>query len=592
VAPARASGPAAAPNAGAYDTGSTDTHVAGQATAVQAAEIGAASRHRDAQRHEHVEDRGPGTPMPDTTGMLTETRGVESVPRPLAQASWPAALTILGIAIAFILALFWETAASAVQVWITSASYNHGFAILPVVAWLVWTRQPVLRDLDPRPTSWGLVILAAATAIWLLGRGTRTDLIEHVALVLMLQGSVLTVLGWSVTRALAFPLAYLFFAVPAGDSLVPFLQDVTARFVVIGLHMVGIPVYSDGVFISIPTADFEVAEACSGIRFLIATVALGTLCADQLFRAWWRRIAFVVLSVAVPVIANGFRAFGIVIIAHLTNGEVAVGVDHIVYGWLFFAFVTVVLLAIGIAMRDDDVPPAATRRDHAAPTPGDPSAWKRAVLAGIAVLLLASSGPAIAAARNQSHADIVGPGAARLMLLPPEVAAPWSRIADDETPWQPVFVGTDAKASVAFQADGQQVDHYIAYYAFQRDGAEALNWHNRVADGETWRRIDTRQTTIVADGQTINATVTRMTSRQGKRLAVHWYWVDGRFTASAHLFKLYHAWAWVRGRSEAAAAIVVSAEYVDRPEDAVRAITSYLGNAESMVPRLDGQPAS
>ncbi len=146
---------------------------------------------------------------------------------------------------------------------------------------------------------------------------------------------LLSVVGWRIFRAMLFPMLYLFFMVPTGEFLVPRLQDFTASFVVLGLQLVNIPVFLDGVFIRIPNGLFEVAEACAGLRFLIANVAFGFLFANLMYRGWRKRIIFVALSFIVPIFANGLRAFGIVMIAHLSDNKLAAGVDHIVYGWGF-----------------------------------------------------------------------------------------------------------------------------------------------------------------------------------------------------------------------------------------------------------------
>jgi exosortase len=73
------------------------------------------------------------------------------------------------------------------------------------------------------------------------------------------------------------PLLYLFFLVPSGEFLVPKLQEFTASLAIGGLQIVGVPVYSDGIFIQIPEGAFVVAEACAGLRFLVASIAYGAI---------------------------------------------------------------------------------------------------------------------------------------------------------------------------------------------------------------------------------------------------------------------------------------------------------------------------
>src|ERR1700730_1733866 len=165
---------------------------------------------------------------------------------------------------------------------------------------------------------------------------------------------IFTMFGWPVTRRLAFPLAYLYFAVPFGQAIEPRLQAITAALSVDMLRVVGVPVFADGNLISIPTGNFDVAEECSCLRFLIASIAIGTLFAGIMYRSWLRRAAFLGLSLALPVLGNCARAFGIILLAYATNNRLAAGVDHILYGWLFFALIMFVMLAIGIRFRDDD----------------------------------------------------------------------------------------------------------------------------------------------------------------------------------------------------------------------------------------------
>src|SRR3546814_16784781 len=82
-----------------------------------------------------------------------------------------------------------------------------------------------------------------------------------------------------------------------------------------------LPAAVDGVLITIPNGYFEVAEACSGAKFVIAMIAYGTLVANVCYVSWSRRAAFMVMALVVPVLANGLRAFGKIYAAHITSVE-------------------------------------------------------------------------------------------------------------------------------------------------------------------------------------------------------------------------------------------------------------------------------
>jgi exosortase len=112
----------------------------------------------------------------------------------------------------------------------------------------------------------------------------------------------------------------------------------TADATVFGLRLSGIPVYHEGQHLVIPSGSWAVVEACSGVRYLIASLTVGTLFAYLTYQSLKRRLIFVALSIIVPVIANWARAYMIVMLGHLSGNKLAVGVDHLIYGWVFSAW--------------------------------------------------------------------------------------------------------------------------------------------------------------------------------------------------------------------------------------------------------------
>jgi len=160
---------------------------------------------------------------------------------------------------------------------------------------------------------------------------------------------VLALLGMRTAIVLAFPLLYALFLVPFGDEIVGPLQEVTARIAVALTHVSGVPAVLHGLFIDTPAGRFVVAEECSGVKFLIAMIALGTLVAWTSFASWKRRIMFLIAAAVTSILANGVRAWGTIFVAQYVGAERAGGFDHIVYGWVFFA--VVVAAVLGVAWR-------------------------------------------------------------------------------------------------------------------------------------------------------------------------------------------------------------------------------------------------
>ena len=172
------------------------------------------------------------------------------------------------------------------------------------------------------------------------------------------------VVGLAMARVVAFPLAFLLFAVPAGEFLLPTLIDWTADFTVAALRLSGVPVYREANHFIIPSGAWSVVEACSGLRYLIASVMIGVIYGVVSYRSPWRRAAFIAASIVVPIIANWLRAYLIVMLGHLSDNRLAVGVDHLIYGWLFFGVVMGLLFWIGSFWSEPplDVPVVAAAR--------------------------------------------------------------------------------------------------------------------------------------------------------------------------------------------------------------------------------------
>jgi exosortase A len=258
--------------------------------------------------------------------------------------AWRSPLLRLALAWLALIALSWsDWSEMARQSW-NASTYNHILLVPPIIACLVRQRWPELARLEPRAWWPGLAIVTGGVFTWLTGTALEINTASQLGAVILLQASVAVLLGPRVTAGLLFPLAYMFFLVPFGDELIPTLQAVTAEMAVALTHASGIPATIDGVFIDTPAGLFEVAEACSGVKFLVAMIALGTLVAHLCFVSARRRVLFMVSAVVLPVLANGVRAWGTIFIAQSQGIEFAAGFDHIVYGWVFFALVMLAVL--------------------------------------------------------------------------------------------------------------------------------------------------------------------------------------------------------------------------------------------------------
>jgi exosortase A len=326
--------------------------------------------------------------------------------------SWRPALAALALALAAWAALFATEIAAALRVWNSSTAYNHCWLILPIAAWLAWQRRHRLAVLAPEPAPLFALAAIPGTLAWLAAE--RLGVMEGRQLVAMglFWVLVLAVLGWRVALAFAGPLAYLIFLVPFGGFAVGPLQHITAWLIERGLVAAGITHFIDGLMIETPAGLFHVAEACAGLRFIIAALAFGALYALVIFRSPWRRLIVMALALAVPILANGVRAWGIIVVAEYLGSAEAAAADHIIYGWGFFSVVILLLILAGLPFREDAGPPAAPRFPSRPGTTARPAMLAAALVLGIG---LAAAGPGAAAALAYQGG---GPGEVALHLAP------------------------------------------------------------------------------------------------------------------------------------------------------------------------------
>jgi exosortase A len=269
-------------------------------------------------------------------------------------------------------AMFPAVALGAFRVWVASPTFNHCFLVIPISLFMIWQRRRTLVGVPVVPDMRAPFVMIAIAFVWLVVTVTGVLEAEQFVVLSMAQVMLFGVLGPAFYRALSAPFLYLYFLVPSGAFLIPVLQAFTARFAVVGLHVLGIPVFSNGAVIEIPAGTFVVAEACAGLRFLIAAVAFGTFYAVFTYRSPLRRAAFTALSIVVPIIANGFRALGLIAVAQWIGNPQSALADHILYGWVFFSAVLLILILVGnfFSDRREDVDPVPlTPRQATAPRP-------------------------------------------------------------------------------------------------------------------------------------------------------------------------------------------------------------------------------
>ncbi len=527
----------------------------------------------------------------DQTGMIIDDVAA-TADRPRLALWWPDLILLLA-AVALVTLSFHETAWSIVSIWDRSETYAHGFLIVPISLWLVWEKRAGLKNLAPQPTALPLVLFLPLGFAWLAGQLVDTLVVQQLAYVGLLVVTLWAVLGHRVARFLAFPLLFLFLGVPMGEELVHPMMNYTADFTVGMLKLTGIPVYREGTFFTIPSGQWSVVEACSGMRYLIASVTLGVLFAYLTYKKWWKRLLFVLFAILVPVIANGFRAYMIVMIGHLSDMKLAAGVDHLIYGWVFFGVIITIMFVVGSIWRD---PPAPMPQPE--PIAAEPITGRRA----LHLLLVLAVGAAFWPAAAWALSDHGGKVAA--VTLEPPLAPGWALQPDQASAWdwRPRVLGADGSlyAFYAGESPPQRapsadsdidpnvgpVGLYLGVYRRQRQGAELVTSANVMVEEKhpIWSNIMMRPQRVRLRSGELALKQHLLTSRSGERLLVwSWYLVGDRHTANPYLAKLLEARSRLLGRKGEAALIAVAAPYDEKPEVAAASLTEFLN---AMLPAI------
>lgn len=496
-------------------------------------------------------------------------------------AAWRRALPQVMVVIVAILLLYRDTALAMVTIWYRSETFTHAFVVPPIVAWLIWRKRAQLAALTPQPMRWVLLPMAAVAFVWLLGDLAAVNALTQLALVTLLVLTVPALLGLAVTRCILFALLFLFFAVPLGEFLMPQMMAWTADFTVLALRLSGIPVFREGLQFVIPSGNWSVVEACSGIRYLIASVTVGTLYAYLNYQSTRRRVTFVLVSLLVPIVANWLRAYLIVMLGHLSGNKLAVGADHLIYGWVFFGVVILLMFMIGARWSEPEPQSGSVGIEpftHGTGAPAGSNRWSLGLVGALLALLAAPHG----ALRALDTAPSAPLGA---LLAPATLAPQWRLASSPVAAFEPAFSNPSASSQGSYlKSDGKAVGLYLGYYRNQDYQRKLISTDNALVRSQdsNWRQVTQGSRDVQLGSRQLVVRTAELRASPlgggtgGQRLAA-WqiYWINGTLTASDYLAKAYSAWFRLTGRGDDSAVIIVYT-LKDQGEESEAVLQSFL----------------
>lgn len=385
------------------------------------------------------------------------------------------------IALAMVLAVgtlgLWPTLAALAGIWIQMLDYHHGFLIVAVTLGWLFTRRELINASAIRSEWLALIPLAIALFAWLIAFRANSELMQQLLVPVLLLLAVAAALGRRIARLTLAPLAYLYFAIPVWEHLLPLLQWMTTQVSESALQLLGVATQVDGHSVTIPEGKFDIVEGCSGKRYLVIGLAFATMAAVTFDVRGRQRVLLLAIATVAALVTNWLRVSTVIYVGHVSNMQhYLVAREHLSFGYALF--IPLMILIILVARRLGH--PVGARSALAAgegETTGRPSA---SVWGATAILLLT---PLLAASIKQTLA-------APVALLPlPVMTGAWQGPLPASSRWHPQFVGAAGDRRAAYASVKGRIEVYYNVYGPQSPGHELVHFNNVLVPTD-WTLID------------------------------------------------------------------------------------------------------
>jgi exosortase D (VPLPA-CTERM-specific) len=439
--------------------------------------------------------------------------------------------------------------------------YSHGVLIPIITGWLLWTRRAQFASI-PFKGSWvGVGLVALGLIIYFLGSLAAITTVDAYALVVVIAGCVLAVMGWQAFRLALVPIALLLLMNPLPSffyfNLSAYLQLVSSQIGVAIIRLLGISVYLEGNVIDLGAYQLEVAEACSGLRYLFPLMSVGAIMAYLIHGKTWLRWAIFLSTIPLTILMNSFRIGVIGVLVDRFGTEQATGFIHFFEGWVIFMLCLALLTleAWGLLRLTGD---KRSFRDlfafDQAPTKpvGDTTQSRKiAMPAAISLVLLLL---AVYPARAVPQRAELTPERDPFVTFPMQMGSWHGRREPIEKLYLDVLQLDDYVNANYLSAGQPTVNLYAAWYASQRTGVSAHSPASCLPGGG-WRIQSFEQHQLPLANGIAPLRVNRVLIQQGptRQLVYYWFQQRGRVITNEYLVKWYLFWdSLTRSRSDGA----------------------------------------
>jgi len=174
----------------------------------------------------------------------------------------------------------------------------------------------------------------------------------RIALILVIISS--TAVIFESSFKVLFPAMFLIFLIPVWGSLTPSLQSISTIAVTQLMALTSIPVFVEENLITIPEGIFEIAGGCSGLRYLIVSLAISSLYIFLNIKNYKHATIFVAFAIFGALFANWVRITLLILVGHYTNMESELMQDHNSFGWYIYIPYMIALFYFGQRLVDNN----------------------------------------------------------------------------------------------------------------------------------------------------------------------------------------------------------------------------------------------
>jgi exosortase len=240
--------------------------------------------------------------------------------------------------------------------WWNDPNYSHGFLIPIIAGYLIWNRTENLKQVNLKPSVWGLLMLLGGLLLLFAGKATEIAggergalFLKGLSLIIAFSGILLLLGGKDVLARFIFPLSYLVFMIPLPDALfsmvtIP-LQSYATSVTTVALQWCSIPALQEGNLIHLPSLSLGVTEACSGIRSLLTLLAGATVLSHLAVHYWWQHLILIGSVIPITIVTNAFRVTGTGLLAYFFGEQAAQGFFHGFSGWTILIIASFLMCA-------------------------------------------------------------------------------------------------------------------------------------------------------------------------------------------------------------------------------------------------------